>query len=294
MYKPKGVILKKIIIFMFIVFAVIISSEEMHGHHQHEFILETKTGSMICENRLIARLLDYDIIFFGEQHDDSFTHIKEAFLYEQMCKLSDYALMLEMFERDVQDILNDYIEGDITKPEFLERSRPWSNFSSDYEPAVNIAIANKMPIIAANVPRYIAALVSRFGLSILDTLPSEFFHKYSGYNDEYKNKFMETMELIKSGDSKMAKMMDIEKFFKAQLIKDATMAYSINEFLKNNKAYKSFFLCGEFHSNYHLGIVDQLKRINNEMKIVTIAVVDKKDSIDNTLADYIFIKELYE
>ncbi len=286
--------MKKFIFFVFIIFSIIISSEEMHGHHQHEFILETKTGSMICENRLIARLSDYDIIFFGEQHDDRFTHTKEASIYERLCKQSDYALMLEMFEIDVQNILNDYIAGKIEKAEFLSKSRPWSNFSTDYEPTINIAIANKMPIIAANVPRYIASLVSKFGLPILDTLPSEFFHKYSGYNDEYKNKFVETMELIKSGDSKMAKMMDIEKFFKAQLIKDATMAYSINEFLTNNKAYKSFFLCGEFHSNYHLGIVDQLKRINDKLKIVTIAVIDKKDSIDNTLADYIFIKEFYE
>lgn len=286
--------MKKFIIFIFIVFSIIMCREEIHGHHKHEFILNTKTNAMICENRLINELLNYDIIFFGEQHDDSFTHEKETSIYEQLCKQADYALMLEMFEIDIQKILNDYSSGKITRTKFLNESRPWSNFSSDYEPVFNIAMTNNMPIIAANVPRYIASLISKFDLSVLDTLPSEFFYKYSDYNDEYKKKFMKTMELIKSGDSPMAKMMDVEKFFKAQLIKDATMAYSANEFLKNNKTYKSFFICGEFHSNYHLGIVDQLKRINNELKIVTIAIIDKKDNIDNEMANFILIKELYE
>jgi uncharacterized iron-regulated protein len=65
-----------------------------------------------------------------------------------------------MFERDVQDILDAYLEGNISEKTFLKQSRPWPNYLKDYRPLIEFARKKGMPVIAANIPRGTAAAVA--------------------------------------------------------------------------------------------------------------------------------------
>ena len=60
---------------------------------------------------------------------------------------------MEMFERDAQIVLDEYLNDLITEKKFLDDSRPWENYKTDYRPLVEFARVNKLNVIAANAPR---------------------------------------------------------------------------------------------------------------------------------------------
>ncbi len=111
------------------------------------------------------------MVFFGEEHDDPATHRVELALLRSLGERHGHiVLSLEMFERDVQPVVDEYLAGAIGHEEFLARSRPWSAYMTDYHPLVELAKARGWPVVAANVPRPLASAVGRVGLAALDTL----------------------------------------------------------------------------------------------------------------------------
>src|SRR3954465_2618273 len=69
-----------------------------------------------------------EVVFFGEEHDDPIGHQVELKLLQQLSKGTTVALGLEMFERDVQAIVDEYLAGWINEASFLKASRPWPNY----------------------------------------------------------------------------------------------------------------------------------------------------------------------
>jgi hypothetical protein len=59
---------------------------------------------------------------------------------------------MEMFERDVQGVLDQYLAGTITEEQFLKASRPWPRFATDYRPLVEFARAHKLDCPCCGAP----------------------------------------------------------------------------------------------------------------------------------------------
>src|SRR5439155_26773523 len=81
------------------------------------------------------------------------------------------ALALEMFERDVQDVLDEYVSALIVEQHFKDASRPWKNYVQDYRPLVEFARANKLAVLASNAPRRYVNRVGRLGAASLRDIP---------------------------------------------------------------------------------------------------------------------------
>jgi len=66
----------------------------------------------------------FDVIFVGEIHDSRFAHEAELTLLTGLSERDpNLVLALEMFERDVQDILDAYLKGRyFSENQFLEQS----------------------------------------------------------------------------------------------------------------------------------------------------------------------------
>lgn len=119
-------------------------------------------GDTLFFNQLADALMGYDVIFVGERHDAKAAHEAELAILTSLAERdSNLVLALEMFERDVQDVLDSYLVGDTPEDTFLARSRPWPNYKTDYRPLVEFAKANKIAVVAANVPRRAAAAAAR-------------------------------------------------------------------------------------------------------------------------------------
>ena len=80
------------------------------------------------------------------------------------------ALSMEMFETDVQLVLNEYLEGKISEDVFVKDARAWPKYSTDYKPLVEAMKSDGLHVIAANAPRRYVKMVTKNGLSALDKL----------------------------------------------------------------------------------------------------------------------------
>ena len=99
-----------------------------------------------------AALKKIDVVFVGEQHDDPVSHFVEREVLKDMYKIYGQAttLSMEMFSRDVQYIVDEYLAGLITDAHFQQSSSPWSNYETDYKPQVDFAKENGLDVIAAD------------------------------------------------------------------------------------------------------------------------------------------------
>jgi len=235
--------------------------------------------TIVSADEMIDVLLQTDIVFTGEKHDDPLAHQWELFIWQSLAA-DNRALALEMFETDVQNLLDDYLSGSIGEDVFLEGSRPWTNYSEDYSPLVIAARENGCRVIAANVPRAYAAMVARQGWEAVESEP--FFQALSvdSSNALYREMFLTTMNAV--GDQMQGMMpMDPLNMYRAQLLKDAVMASSIlNE--------RCLFICGSFHSDFHSGIPDQLPP---GADFLTVKIVAEGEEYSTDMADFVIVRQ---
>jgi len=247
-----------------------------------------------------ADLARADVVFVGEKHDDPATHkLERAILEGLLRRKANLTVSLEMFERDVQPSLDEYLAGKLGEEEFLKTSRPWPNYATDYRPLVELARAHRWPVIAANVPRRYASQVSRQGMTAVDALPAAerklVAAQFQCPFDDYFKKFGEAMSEHPGGGDKKAEKKDekkeaeqramTEKFYFAQCVKDETMAESIAARVDPTRASTTKSVVvhynGSFHSDYKLGTAARvIRRLPKaRVKVVSIVAVDDLDSI---------------
>jgi uncharacterized iron-regulated protein len=238
-------------------------------------------------------LMDYSIIFVGEEHESRVSHRAELVILKGLAERDPkLVLALEMFERDVQDTLDAYLKGKISEKKFLKQSRPWPNYPEDYRPLIEFAKKKRIPVIAANIPRRTAAAVS---------MANEISPDVMGEDSIYlpKNVYLKSKEYYKRFASSMEEMphftpmkgMKVDGLYKAQVLKDAVMAASVDPFIDR----RTLFCCGHFHSDYHLGIPYQLKKIHPKLKIAVIAMASSVEKLlmkdRSRVADFIWVEE---
>jgi len=236
--------------------------------------LYKQNGKAVKYSKMLQTLEDADIIMFGELHNNPICHWLELEITKDIYKNNPDHLVLgaEMFERDDQLVIDEYFADFYKTKKFEAEVKLWNNYTTDYKPLLEFAKENKLKFIATNVPRRYASIVHKKGLEELEKLP-EASKAYIAdlpieYNGELKA-YKEMMEMMKSMSHAN------ENMPKAQAIKDATMAYSILENLKEGEQFIHYH--GTYHSNNFEGIVWYLKQARPDLNIVTIASVEQAD-----------------
>jgi uncharacterized iron-regulated protein len=231
-------------------------------------------------------LARYDVVFVGEQHDDPATHRFEAALLDAVGRRARNVIVsLEMFERDVQPLLDEHVAGRVTDSAFLAGSRPWRNYDADYRPLVRTAAARRWPVLAANVPRPLASAVSRGGWAALDTVPDAHRRWFAAQRacapeGEYFRRFGEAMGGMGGhgpATDTAATRATLVRFYQAQCIKDETMAESIVRARQAWPGWMTIHYNGAFHSDHRLGTVERLARRLPAARIAVVAVVPVPD-----------------
>jgi uncharacterized iron-regulated protein len=257
-------------------------------------------GNPASLDKILEAIGQTDVVFLGENHDDATAHALQLQIFkaviEKYGKERKVALSMEMFERDVQTVVNEYLNNLISESHFLLSSRPWNNYKQDYRPLVEIAKEQKLPVIAANAPRRYVNMVSRGGRESLNALSPEAKKwlaplPYNQASETYANKFKALM-----GGSPESNM-GINKIMDSQSLWDATMAYSIAEFLKENKNSLAVHLNGAFHTENRLGTAEQLLKYRPKAKILVVTIRYEEDftKFDKTkhenLGDFVILTD---
>lgn len=234
--------------------------------------LYNQKGKKVTFKKMIRKLAHYDVVLFGEFHDNSIIHWMELKTAEALYHKTEGNMVLgaEMFERDNQPQINAYLQDSIDAKQLETQARLWNNFKTDYKPLLDFAQKYDLPFIASNVPRSYAQIVAAEGLDSLDALPveekvylAELPINFSMETPGYKE--MEDMMRAHAGDKLM-------NYIHAQAVKDATMAESI---IKNSTKPGLFLhFNGDYHSKEYGGIYWYLKNQDHKkLKVAVIAVV---------------------
>jgi uncharacterized iron-regulated protein len=238
-------------------------------------------------------LMDYRVIFIGEEHGSRMSHHAELFILKGLSKRDPKLILaLEMFERDVQETLDAYLRGEISEKTFLQQSRPWPDYKRDYRSLIEWAKKKRILVVAANIPRRAAAAVSmanKISPNVMGQdrlyLPKTVYLK----SKEYYRRFVLSMDGMP--EATPMKGINIDGLYKAQVLKDAVMAASLEPFLDQH----ILFCCGHFHSDYHLGIPYQLRKKHPTLKVAVISMATTVDPLPmkdrSRVADFIWVEE---
>ena len=255
-------------------------------------IYDVNKQKIITIDDIISDMNKADVLFYGEDHNDSIGHYLEAEIFKKLCEKYPQrtALTLEMFPTDVQPVINEYLAGLISEKNFIKEGRAWPNYK-DYRPLIEYAKENKIEIIGANAATRYSNAVTKDGLEALKKFPkssSSFLPPLpiDTATGRYNEKFAETM-----GGHNMGPM----KIYQTQNLWDATMAWSISKFIKQHKGIKVLQLNGRFHSDEKLGTLAKLRKFEPKLQILNISSFSD-GSFDNpdwekfkNLGDYIII-----
>ena len=254
------------------------------------YFLVDSSGNEIKYSKMIDELAEADVVLIGELHNNPISHWLELEITEDLHAVKKDKLVLgaEMFERDNQLLLNEYIRGIHTDAKFEADARLWKNYKTDYKPIVDFAKENTINFIATNIPRRYASLVFQGGFEALEKLDPEAKKLFAELPIRYDEQLPCYASLLDAGPSGHSNA----NLPKAQAIKDATMAESI---LRNRKGNQLFLhYNGAYHSDDHTSIVWYLKQADPSLKILTLTTVEfsNADSIpDSTYqkADYLIL-----
>lgn len=209
-------------------------------------LVHCRTGKEMTLPQLADELAAKDVVYFGELHDNVAGHR----VYAQLAALladrrADLVISMEMFERDVQGVVTDYLRGRVDEATFLKHSRPWKDYARDYKPLIELARERKLDVIAGNLPRPVAAQVASKEGSGSPFLP----RITTAPQDRYWELFVETMKGHPGAEGA------VERMYRAQCAKDDAMAESVAAYLATNPHRQPLVIhCnGNFHSDYGLG-----------------------------------------
>ena len=272
-------------------------------------VYDSARGAVTDFEAMLADIARADVVFVGEQHDDRNTHRLELAVLEGVARRrTDAIVAMEMFERDVQESFDHFLMGHTSEDDFLRVGRPWPTYATDYKPLVDFAIASNWPVIASNVPRYLATNVSRGGFDALSSTSDQerqWFAKQlvCPLDDDYFKRFAEAM-----GDHPSASGVDapnvasarqsLERFYDAQCLRDETMGESVAvAYAAGTASGKSPLVIhfnGAFHSDFGEGAAERARRRLPGKRVIVVSVLPvtdldaiAPDAKERTRAEYV-------
>jgi uncharacterized iron-regulated protein len=304
-----GKTIPKIYVFAFIytwtiIFGCGTQENPIRRHHQHphlkvsqqrsmqfnknQYRIYTATGKPVSLETIIYQIGLVHVVFLGEKHNDPVAHyLQEEILRHTTdrywtnayaSKRRQIVLSMEMFARDVQMILDEYLFDIIDEHHYLSCARPWHNYLQDYHPLVLFARKNNLKVLAANAPRRYVHRVAHQGKQALNDLSSVAKTWIAPLpinppSEKMKHNFQALLkdeELMKSAHKDISGDSHI---LDAQNLWDATMAYSIYEELSNTPNALILHLNGYFHTLSGSGIPEHLIHYQPDVKMIVINII---------------------
>jgi len=261
-------------------------------------LIETDSQTPISLANLVKKLADKDVIFIGEFHGNHAIHLFQAQLQARLYQQTPHqVLSMEQFNRDQQTILNRYLDSEIGEKTLIKEAPTWSNYAGSYRPVIEFAKRHFIPVVAANAPANTVRCVGRLGKNYLKKLadsdlqyiPSNPFYSDPAYQAQFE-------QFMQAGKASHKRSSQSNNSYFAQLLRDNSMAESINSAYQQSPISQILHLNGAFHSNSGLGTVAALKHRNPKLNIAIISPVSQKqldhphiELSDLKLGDYLLI-----
>lgn len=247
--------------------------QTLYGAH----LIDPEDGTELSIDALSQRLAQTDVIVIGEYHGHQASHLLQsqiqAALYRQT---PQQVLSMEQFNIDNQAAVDAYLNDETGETEMMEDSDAWESYRGSYRPLIEFARQHDLPVIAANAPAAVVRCVGRNGSGYLNKLPKTGRKSLPGKpfmdTPAYRKKFTAAITNSHSAtDNAMRKRLD--NTYKAQLLRDNTMASRILAARGAHPGHQIIHTTGTFHSEERLGTVALLKQRAPDVSVAVISPV---------------------
>ena len=241
------------------------------------YVIYTSNGKKTTFDKLEDAAEGKELILFGEFHDNPISHWLQLELTKELFEENGANLQLgfEMFEQDQQELLSQYLMGNLTTKQFKDTVRLWPNYETDYAPIIEFAKTNKLFCVASNVQRKYASLLFKKGRKALDTLSAAIKTQMAPIDFVVDTSLSQYREVFSMGGH-MGVNMGMN-MLESQAFKDATMA----QFILANPGRKAgtvhLHFNGAFHSDFHQGILWYVQQKEPNIRVLTISTVTQDD-----------------
>ena len=250
-------------------------------------------GNTVSLPSVVQAVAADEVLLVGEEHDDMVGHRLEARLLDALAdELSRPAtgrtlvVSLEMFERDVQYILDEYLAGLISEDHFLRSSRPWDHYGSRYRPLVEAARLRGLPVVAANAPRRYVSRVTEHGPESLMELSDEGRRflpplPYPGPSTLYREQWDAIMAEAMAGyEGEEGRGYSVNpNAIQSQALWDASMGHAVTQALVEHLNGFVVHFAGSFHVERGTGIPERIQDYRPGTRVSTV-VMTKVDDVE--------------
>lgn len=242
---------------------------------------------------VIAAARNAQFVLLGEQHDEADHHRWQLHALAMLhAARPQMAIGLEMLPRRAQPVLDRWVAGELTEPEFVKES-DWSNawgYDADlYLPILHFARLHRVPLIALNVERALTREVGRKGWAAIPAERREGVGDPAPASEAYRSMLQEWFGYHRD-EAEAANAIDFRHFVEAQLTWDRAMAEALLSATKHDPTTLVVGIIGSGHLRHGYGVPHQLRALGAKRITVWLPVSAETpcDRLAAGLADAVF------
>jgi uncharacterized iron-regulated protein len=217
------------------------------------------------QEEIVKQLQAAQVVYLGETHDRESDRQQQLAIMQRLLRQNPrLAIGMEMFQRQMQPIVDRYLAGKITSDELriqTEFDKRWGYKWASYAPILEFAKAHRLPVTALNTPTEITQKAAKQGLESLTPAELQYIPPITEIdrsNVEYRQMILGSYQQHAGIVSISSKSFD--RFYTAQLLWDETMAERVANFVKQNPDRQKIVIAGSSHIIYGYGIPDRVRR----------------------------------
>ncbi len=260
------------------------------GNAQEMRLYDLNRGETYSHDRAVRQLQSVRFVLVGEHHNNARHHEAQLQVIRALYQAGhQVAIGLEMFRRDSQAQLDQWIAGEMSEAQFMPVYLDNWNYGWDlYGPIFAYAREHRIPMVGLNVSRRITAQVAYHGfVSLSDEQKGRLENITCNVTPEYRDFIHRAYGAHGHGQ------MNFNRFCEAQLVWDTSMALNALIHIEKHPDRIMVILAGSGHAR-KLGIPTQISTLNPQPYAVVLpetpGVFDAK-SITVQDADYLLLAD---
>ena len=254
-------------------------------------------GREIPFSQMIKEMEECRLVYVGESHDSLPIHEVQLRIIQALSSADGHlSIGLEMFPVTLQEVLNKWSLGILSRQEFLEESEwyvTWNFHFGFYENIFEFAKANRIPLYGLNVPREIIRKIRMEGWDDLGDEEKKLVPQPDLTNEDHRTLVRTIFESTELPPQMKGRGVDMafEGLYRAQSAWDEVMAFNALEAMKKDQR-KMVVLAGSGHLLYNLGInrraYERSKLPFKTVISIPVPLGGEGVKVTRSIADYVF------
>lgn len=228
------------------------------GPSQGMRLYDLDRGKTYSGDQAVHQLQAARFVLVGEHHNNARHHEAQLQVIRALHQTGfKVAIGLEMFRRDSQTKLDQWIAGQVSEAQFVPIYLDNWNYGWDlYGPIFTYAREHRLPMVGLNVSRRITAQVAYHGFdSLSEAQKGQLENITCNVTREYRDFIRRAYGAHGHGQ------MSFNRFCEAQLVWDTSMALNAVTYIEKHPDRLMVILAGSGHARKP-GIPAQIKKIN--------------------------------